>query len=89
MLAELSGYPDTDLTDIWTPIQFDAAVSYFGTYVENKLHEYDYDKKPPKPKYNLKDLLSDLPAIRSLSAYEGGKGVGTSMSQIRRRKKNE
>ena len=76
------------MPDIWTPIQFDAAVSYFGTWIDNKLNEYDYNKKPPKPKYNLKDLLSDsAQAGRDLTAYQGGKGVATSLSGIRARKR--
>lgn len=78
------------MPDIWTPIQFDAAVSYFGVWVDNKLQEYDYDKKPPRPKYDLKNLLSDRTDVgRDLSAYQGGKGVGSSMSSIRRRKQDE
>ena len=78
------------MTDIWTPIQFDAAVSYFGVWMDNKLQEYDYDKKPPKPKYDIKDLLSDnADAGRDLRAYQGDKGIATNLRGIRRRQEGE
>ena len=51
--------PDTVFPDDWwTPLQFDAAVSFFGTWIEGKLNQYD-DKG--KPIYDLVQLLDDEP----------------------------
>jgi hypothetical protein len=51
--ADLTGMPD----DLWTPLQFDAAVSYFGNYVEGKLNEVD--PKTGQHLHTLDDLLAD------------------------------
>jgi hypothetical protein len=45
--------------DWFTAHQFNAAVSWFGRYVENRLHEYD--DKAKRPKYSLEELLSPDP----------------------------
>lgn len=56
--SEMLGMPD-----MWTPMQFDAALSYFGGSIESKLQEFD--PKTHKPRYRLKDLLSDDGGQRS------------------------
>jgi hypothetical protein len=54
--ADLLGMP----YDEWTPLQFDSAVTYFGTAIENKLHQLH--PKTGKPLHRLEDLLGDGPA---------------------------
>lgn len=72
--------------DIWTTFQFDSAVSYFGIWVENRLNEYDYSNpKKPKPKYQLKDLLSAKPAA---PVALKGQGISSDVTKITRRKRN-
>lgn len=51
--AEITGLPGPDQLTAW---QVDTAVEVFGSHIESKLHELD---KNNKPKYQLKDLLSD------------------------------
>jgi hypothetical protein len=53
------------MPDTWTAIQFDGAVTKFGLWIENKLHELD--ETTHKPKYELQDLLSppDTEAVKS------------------------
>lgn len=46
----------TGMPDMWTGIQFDAAVTQFGTKIENLLEERDKDFKPV---HTLDDLLAD------------------------------
>lgn len=66
--AELAGMP----YDEWTPFQFDAAVSYFGVWVENKLNQFD--KKSGKPLHKLEDLL-DGNETKSWSSFFAALGV--------------
>lgn len=47
------------MRDTWTALQFDAAVSLFGTWAENKLSEFD--PKTGKHLYSVDDILSDEP----------------------------
>ncbi len=71
--------------DWWTGYMLDAAVSLFGTWIENRLAEYDFNAKPsPRPKYKLKDLLSDAPM--PTIPQQKMPGAPTSMSSIRRKK---
>lgn len=41
--------------DLWTALQFDNAVQWFGTYIENRLNETD---PKGRPKYTLEQLLA-------------------------------
>lgn len=41
----------------WEALQFDGAVTYFGTWCENKLNEYDPDAK--RYRHTLEELLAD------------------------------
>lgn len=48
------------LDDTWTAIQFDAAVSLFGVWIDNKIDEMDYtDPKHPRHRYTLDQLLNE------------------------------
>lgn len=61
------------LDDTWTALQFDAAVSLFGIWIDNRLNEYDYESKPPRPKYRLENLLNDKPSM--FASLKGIKGI--------------
>lgn len=63
VLAEATGA--SDWLDIWTPLQFDAVASQWGTYIENKLNQFD--PKTGKALYSLQDLLDDRP--RTLQTF--------------------
>jgi len=77
MAEEMLGMPDW-----WTAFQFDAAVSYFGVWAENRLNEMDYNAKPPRPKYTLDDVLKDTPPQSPLELT--GRGVSHNLKGIRR-----
>jgi hypothetical protein len=66
--------------DRWAALQFDQAVIWFGTFIENKLQEVhnvgSQDKPKYEPRYTLSDLLSgDLQkeptAERFMQAFAG------------------
>lgn len=70
--------PGSVLKDIWTPLQFDAAVSYFGTWIENRLSQID-DKG--NPLYELENLLDDTvndeaSAMKAVKAMFGARKGG-------------
>lgn len=60
------------LTDTWTAIQFDAAVSYFGRWVDNRLSEFEKDGSA---KYRLEDLLADESKPVSLVEFFSAFGI--------------
>lgn len=45
------------MPDFWTALQFDAAVSYFGNWIESRLNEFD--PVTHKPRYTLQGLLAE------------------------------
>lgn len=67
--------------DEWAAFQFDNVIAWFGTWIENKLSEYDPVSK--EPMYNLEMLLADnqedkdithednINAVQQLSAFKG------------------
>lgn len=59
---ELTGMPD-----LWTAIQFDAAVREFGVRIENLLNELDEDGKPV---HRLQDLLAESQPVGVLSVKQ-------------------
>lgn len=56
-IARLAHEKTNGLAVWWTCFQFDRAVTTFGRYVENKLHEMDDFSH--KPRYTLSELLDD------------------------------
>jgi hypothetical protein len=61
------------MEDTWTPMQFDAAVSYFGVWVENRMNSFD--PKTGQARYRLEDLLSDAPPVPSWEALFAKLGI--------------
>ena len=57
--SDLLGAPDW-----FTAFQFDAAVSYFGNFIDGKLAETDDDHKPV---HTLSDLLDDKPSEKRVA----------------------
>lgn len=43
----------------WVCLQFDTAIGWAGTHIENKLNEYD--PHTHKPRYTLEELLQENP----------------------------
>lgn len=83
--TDLTGLPGEDL---WTCLQFDQAVRWFGVYIENKLNELD--RRTHQPRYTLQGLLDDTPQddrkvvnISKLKTMYGGIGgvVGTGLKR--------
>jgi hypothetical protein len=83
--TELTGLPGED---IWTCIQFDQAVRWFGIHIENKLQELD--RRTYEPRYTLAGLLDDAQPddnkvvnISKLKTMYGGMGdvVGTGLKR--------
>lgn len=66
----------TGMPDIWTALQFDAAVSLFGNWMESKLAEVDYsDPKHPRHPHTVDSLLNDTGQGGFLRALQGRKGM--------------
>lgn len=66
-----------EVEDLWTPLQFDSAVSYFGTWIDNMLKDYDYKAK--RYKHSLHELLADKKPMdwrRLPSKFKGLAGSG-------------
>lgn len=63
------------MEDIWTPLQFNAAVSLFGNWIEGKLNQFD--PKTGKALYELEDLLDDevKKPVHFLEKLKGFAGV--------------
>lgn len=61
----------------WEALQLDRAVSWFGRYVESKLHETD---KRGNPRYELEDLLAD----QHTNSQDGLKALAAMFGVIRK-----
>lgn len=61
----------------WEALQLDRAVSWFGRYVESKLHETD---KRGNPRYELEDLLAD----QQTNSQDGLKALAAMFGVIRK-----
>lgn len=68
--AAMLGMP----SDWWTAVQFDSAVIHFGSWVESKLSEYDYQAK--RYHYTLDELLDDAPPLPGWGAVKHMLGSG-------------
>lgn len=80
---------DIDLTGMesewsgwWAAYQFDNAVTFFGTYIENRLNELD---KEGKPIYKLEDFLEDDEKRRIDQSLEEARRLLASVSRKARR----
>lgn len=69
------------LDDIWTPLQFDAAVTLFGNWCEGELNKLD---DAGKPVYTLEDLIQDkAPGIEKFMQQVSGLNIkGISVRKV-------
>lgn len=79
---ELSGM-ESEWSGWWAGYQFDNAVLYFGSYIENKLTETD---KEGKPTYRLEDFLEGDEKKRIDRSLENMQDVFASVTRKARRK---
>lgn len=70
--------PGSVLKDTWTPLQFDAAVSYFGGWIENKLNQLDGQGNYVHELETLLDdaVSSEAAAMKSIKSMFGTRKGG-------------